>query len=65
MSDHIDYDHLHDPIIVERPPSPMGVIVALLLALVIAGAVWLLFLAGDETRDQVVPDDVDVTVEEN
>ncbi|HSJ72078.1 MAG TPA: hypothetical protein VLA29_10600 [Acidimicrobiia bacterium] len=53
----------HAPVIVERRSSVAAVIATLLLVAVIAVAVWFFFIADSDTRDAIVPDGIDVTVD--
>jgi hypothetical protein len=53
----------HVPVVVERRTSVAAVIATLLLIAVIAGAVWFFFIADAETRDAIIPDGINVTVD--
>ena len=55
--------HVHETRIVERRASVGSIIAVILAAAVVALAFWFFFLAGDDTRDTLVPDDVDVTLQ--
>jgi hypothetical protein len=51
------------PVVVERRRSVWAIVAGLIIAAVIIGAAWLFLVADDETRDDIIPDDVDVSIE--
>lgn len=53
----------HVPVVVERRTSVAAVLATLLLIAVIVAAVWFFFIADSDTRDAIVPDGIDVTVD--
>jgi hypothetical protein len=57
-------DHTHDHVVVERRTGPLGIIAALVIVAALAFGVWYYFIADDTARDDVIPDDIDVSVEE-
>jgi hypothetical protein len=51
------------PVVMERQ-SRVGVVIAVLvIAAVIAGAIWLSFIADDETQGSIVPDTVGISLD--
>ncbi len=56
------YHPTERPIIVKRRLS-LGTIVAMLLVVLIMSTVWFVFIADDAATDEIVPADVDVTVD--
>jgi anti-sigma factor RsiW len=51
------------PVVVERRRSVWAIVAGLIVAAVIIFAAWLFLVADDETRDAIIPDDVDVSIQ--
>ncbi len=51
------------PVVVERRRSVGSIVAAVIIAAVIVFAGWLFLVADDETRDAIIPDGVDVTIQ--
>ncbi len=49
--------------VVERRRSAWAIVAGLIVAAVIIFAAWLFLVADDETRDAIIPDDVDVSIQ--
>jgi hypothetical protein len=53
----------HVPVVVEKRRSVAAVVATVMLVAVIAAAVWFFFIADSDTRDAIVPDGVEITVD--
>jgi hypothetical protein len=53
------------PVVVERRRSVWAIVAGVIIAAVIIGAAWLFLVADDETRDDIIPDDVNVSIVED
>jgi hypothetical protein len=51
------------PVVVERRRSVGAIVAGVIIAAVIIAAGWLFLVADDETRDAIIPDDVNVSIE--
>ena len=51
------------PVVVERRRSVWAIVAAVIIAAVIVFAAWLFLVADDETRDAIIPDGVDVSIQ--